>query len=134
LPVELTGLIGFAAFNGAWVHLPGASAWTGMAYLTLISQFIGFYFYYKGLGLGGVAKMSQAQLLLPFLAIFASGLLLGEEIDGVVVAGAVLISGIVLVARWSLRERTVQSPGLCENLSVASETRPYRRRAQSIFG
>jgi len=112
LPVELAGLIGFAAFNGAWVHPPSASAWTGMAYLTLISQFIGFYFYYRGLGLGGVAKMSQAQLLLPFLAIFASRLLLGEEIDGVVVAGAAVISVIVLVGRWSLRDR---SGGLAES-------------------
>jgi len=88
------------------VHPPSASAWTGIAYLTLISQFIGFYFYYRGLGLGGVAKMSQAQLLLPFLAIFASGPLLGEEIDVVVVAGAAVISVILIVGRWSLRDRS----------------------------
>lgn len=110
LPIELTGLIGFTALNGVWVHPPSASAWIGIVYVTLISQFIGFYFYYKGLGLGGVAKMSQAQLLLPFLAIFASGLLLGEEIDGVVMAGAAAITGVVLVGRWSLGQRNSIGP------------------------
>ena len=140
LPVELTGVLGFASFHGAWVHPPGASAWIGIAYLTLISQFIGFYFYYKGLGLGGVARMSQAQLLLPFLAIFASSLLLGEEIDGVVVAGAAAITGIVLLGRWSLRQRqsaNVNSPAMEEERqgTVASEMRPYRTRADVVvFG
>ena len=37
-----------------------------------LATFIGFFFYYKGLALGGIAKMSQVQLLLPFLAIFAA--------------------------------------------------------------
>ncbi len=43
-----------------------AESWVGLFYLTAVSQFIGFFFYYKGLSLGGIAKMSQVQLILPF--------------------------------------------------------------------
>jgi drug/metabolite transporter (DMT)-like permease len=74
-------------------------------YLTAVSQFIGFFFYYKGLALGGIAKMSQVQLLLPFLAIFASHLVLGEEVDGPVIFGVLAISAIVVAGRWSLTRR-----------------------------
>jgi drug/metabolite transporter (DMT)-like permease len=77
-------------------------AWAALLYLTVISQFIGFFFYYKGLALGGVAKMSQVQLLLPFLAIFAAHWVLGEEIDGSVTCGALAITAIVVAGRWSL--------------------------------
>lgn len=133
LPLELTGLFGFAALNGIWLRPPSASAWVALAYLTLISQFIGFYFYYNGLGLGGVARMSQAQLLMPLLAIFASGLLLGEEIDGVVAAGAVVISGIVLVGRWSLWQKTARSPSVREMYRSGGGrgSRRFRRRVES---
>jgi drug/metabolite transporter (DMT)-like permease len=65
-------------------------------YLIVVSQFIGFFFYYKGLALGGVAKMSGVQLLLPFLAIFAAHWILGEEIDCSVICGAVAITAIVV--------------------------------------
>ena len=67
----------------------------GLLYLTAVSQFIGFYFYYKGLALGGIAKMSQVQLLLPFLAIFAAHWILGEQIDGSVIIGTLAITAIV---------------------------------------
>ena len=66
-----------------------------MFYLTAVSQFIGFFFYYKGLALGGIAKMSQVQLLLPFLAIFAAHWVLGEQIDGSVILGTLAITAIV---------------------------------------
>ncbi|MBV8413692.1 MAG: hypothetical protein JO251_00600, partial [Verrucomicrobia bacterium] len=50
-------------------------------------------------------KMSQVQLLLPFLAIFASHLVLGEEVDGPVIFGVLAISAIVVAGRWSLTLR-----------------------------
>jgi drug/metabolite transporter (DMT)-like permease len=68
-----------------------------------VSQFIGFFFYYKGLALGGVAKMSQVQLLLPFLAIFAAHIILGEAIDGSVVVGTLAITAIVVAGRKSTK-------------------------------
>ena len=50
-------------------------------YLALVSQLFGFFVWYKGLALGGIARVSQMQLLQPFITLFASILFLGEVID-----------------------------------------------------
>jgi drug/metabolite transporter (DMT)-like permease len=54
--------------------------------------------------LGGIAKMSQVQLILPFLAIFAAHWILGEPIDGSVIFGVLAMTGIVAAGR---REKSV---------------------------
>ncbi|MGA8053880.1 MAG: DMT family transporter, partial [Burkholderiales bacterium] len=61
----------------AWTvatHRVAASpqAWIGFAYVALVSQFLGFFPWYKGLALGGVARVGQLQLLQPFLTLVAS--------------------------------------------------------------
>jgi drug/metabolite transporter (DMT)-like permease len=95
LPLELMGLLIYGSHAGFRLESATAEAWMGLFYLTAVSQFIGFYFYYKGLALGGIAKMSQVQLLLPFLAIFAAHWILGEEVDGSVILGVLAITAIV---------------------------------------
>jgi drug/metabolite transporter (DMT)-like permease len=102
LPFELIAVVAYGLDQGVRFGMATADAWAALLYLTVISQFIGFFFYYKGLALGGVAKMSQVQLLLPFLAIFAAHWVLGEEIDGSVICGALAITAIVVAGRWSL--------------------------------
>jgi drug/metabolite transporter (DMT)-like permease len=102
LPFELVALAFYSAGNDVRFGMATAGAWAALLYLIVVSQFIGFFFYYKGLALGGVAKMSQVQLLLPFLAILAAHWILGEEIDGSVICGAVAITAIVVAGRWSL--------------------------------
>jgi len=42
---------------------------------------IGFFFWYKGLALGGIARVSQIQFAQLFLTLGASALFLGEHID-----------------------------------------------------
>jgi drug/metabolite transporter (DMT)-like permease len=100
LPVELVGLLAYVSSVGVRIGSVPAEAWAGLIYLTAVSQFIGFYFYYKGLALGGIAKMSQVQLLLPFLAIFAAHWILGEAIEGSVIVGTVIITAIVVGSRF----------------------------------
>jgi drug/metabolite transporter (DMT)-like permease len=95
LPLELVALIVYGPQTEVRIGSVPAEAWAGLFYLTAVSQFIGFFFYYKGLALGGIAKMSQVQLLLPFLAIFAAHWILGEEIDGAVILGTLAITAIV---------------------------------------
>ena len=56
------------------------SSWIGFLYVALFSQFLGFFAWYKGLAMGGVARVSQTQLLMPFFVLFFSWLLLGEAI------------------------------------------------------
>ncbi|HSF47321.1 MAG TPA: DMT family transporter, partial [Burkholderiales bacterium] len=75
----------------ATIDLP-VESWLGFIYVMVISQFLGFVPWYHGLALGGIAKVSQTQLLQPFLTILASAFLLGEPGEAItwIVAGLVL--------------------------------------------
>ena len=44
-------------------------AWLGFAYVSAVSMFLGFFFWYAGLARGGVAKAGQIQLLQPLLTL-----------------------------------------------------------------
>jgi len=56
-------------------------SWIGLAYVTLFSMLIGFFFWYRGLAEGGVARVSQIQLFQPFLGFLFAALTLGEPIS-----------------------------------------------------
>ena len=72
----------------AWHYIPrpeafagvGAAAWAGLAYMTVFSMFVGFFFWYRGLALGGIARVGQVQLLQPFMSLVGAALLLGEPL------------------------------------------------------
>ncbi len=70
-----------------------------LAYLGLMSQYLGFFAWNAGLALGGVARVSQVQLLQTFLTIGISALLLGERVDAATLACAALIVALVVVGR-----------------------------------
>ena len=81
------------------------SAWAGFLYLALFSQFIGFFAWYQGLAIGGVAKVGQLQLLQTFVTLGAAALLLGEEVTFIEVGFACLVVAIVAVGRKMHVER-----------------------------
>jgi len=60
-------------------------------YLALVSQLFGFFFWYKGLALGGIVRVSQMQLFQPFITLLVSALFLGEVIDVVTLVFVVLV-------------------------------------------
>ena len=72
-------------------------AWAGFAYVTLISQLIGFFAWYHGLALGGIARVSQIQLLQLFMTLAASAFLLGERIEPRMLAYGTAIIAMVAV-------------------------------------
>jgi drug/metabolite transporter (DMT)-like permease len=77
-------------------------AWLGFAYVSVVSMYVGFFAWYKGLALGGIAAVGQVQLLQPFLTIGFSALLLGEALDpSTFVAAALVIAFIALGRRAS---------------------------------
>lgn len=57
------------------------TAWLGLLYLSVISMLLGFFVWYKALKMGGIAKISQLQLLQPIMTIFVSYFLFGEQIS-----------------------------------------------------
>ena len=58
-----------------------AAAWGGFAYVTVFSMWLGFFAWYRGLALGGTMRVSQVQLVQPFLAMLFAVPLLGERLD-----------------------------------------------------
>ena len=75
------------------------SAWLGFAYVSVISMFLGFFAWYRGLAIGGIAAVGQVQLLQPFLTILASALLLGEHIDAATLVAAALVIASIAIGR-----------------------------------
>lgn len=75
------------------------TAWLGFGYVSIISQFLAFFAWYKGLAIGGVARVGQIQLLQPFLTIFASAFLLGEQITPITIAAAVIVATTVALGK-----------------------------------
>jgi drug/metabolite transporter (DMT)-like permease len=78
---------------------PGTAALAGFLYVALGSQLFGFFAWYKGLGLGGVARVSQTQLLQPFLTILAGWAILGEALDATTLIFAFMVSALVGIGR-----------------------------------
>ena len=79
-------------------------AWAGFAYVGVFSMFLGFFAWYRGLALGGIAVVGQTQLLQPFLTLFASALLLGEALDpATFVAAGLVILSIAIGRRFGTR-------------------------------
>ncbi len=58
-----------------------SSSWLGVMYLGIFSMWLGFFFWYRALVIGGAMRISQVQLLQPFSALLLSAMLLGEPLD-----------------------------------------------------
>jgi drug/metabolite transporter (DMT)-like permease len=73
--------------------LPGidAPAWLGLAYVSVFSMLVGFVFWYRGLALGGIAKVGQLQLLQPFFGLALAALLLHEPIAPAMIAVSAIV-------------------------------------------
>lgn len=73
------------------------SAWWGFAYVAIFSMWLGFFAWYRGLALGGTVRVSQVQLIQPFLSMLFAVPLLGETLDAVTLgfAGAVIATVFV---------------------------------------
>jgi len=96
LPLSAT----FAWFQmpADWVAIP-AEAWTAFAYLAIMSQYVGFFAWYKGLALGGVARVSQTQLLQPFFTLVLAAILIGEPLTVATIGFAIAVVAVVAIGR-----------------------------------
>jgi drug/metabolite transporter (DMT)-like permease len=97
LPVVVVPML-YLAGETDW-RAASVSAWTGFVYLVVFSQFLGFIAWYRGLALGGVARVSQMQLTQVFLTMLFAGLLLGETITPLMLGFAVAVVATVAIGR-----------------------------------
>jgi drug/metabolite transporter (DMT)-like permease len=80
------------------VDAPMAS-WLGFLYVGVISQFLAFVFWYQGMAIGGVVRVSQVQLLQPFMTLLVAAVLLGEHITPTMLGFAVAVVITIAVGR-----------------------------------
>lgn len=91
------------AATSAAQHPPagGVAEWAAFAYLGVVSMFLGFFAWYRGLAIGPMAHVSQIQLVQPVLSICWAVLLLREAITWPTVLG-----GLAVIACAGLAVRT----------------------------
>lgn len=82
----------------------GTEHWTpgvllGMGYVTVVSQFLGFFAWYGGLARGGIARVGQVQQVQPLLTLLWSTLLLGEAFSPWTVVVGVAVAALVALAQ-----------------------------------
>ena len=80
----------------------GPAAWAGFAYVSVVSMFLGFFAWYRGLAAGGIARIGQLQLAQPVLTLLWSALFLGETVSGGTMLAAVAVlasAGLTQFAR-----------------------------------
>jgi drug/metabolite transporter (DMT)-like permease len=75
------------------------SAWVGFAYVSLFSMWIGFFAWYRGLALGGTLRVSQVQVLQPFLSMLFAVPLLGEKLDAMTIVFAAAVLAVVWLGK-----------------------------------
>lgn len=70
-----------------------------LAYVVVVSQWLGFFAWNKALALGGTSRIGQVQLLQIFVTLAWSALLLGERIDAETLLFAAAVVAVVATAR-----------------------------------
>ncbi len=84
----------------SWPTAPvRTAAWGGFTYVAVFSMWLGFFAWYRGLALGGTVRVSQLQLLQPFLSMLFAVPLLGESLDAVTVGFGLAVMAVVLAGR-----------------------------------
>jgi drug/metabolite transporter (DMT)-like permease len=96
LPLALVGVLATWPTDVAAVPAP---AWVALAYVGLFSQFIGFFLWNAGLAIGGIARVSQIQLLQPFVIAALAVPVNGEPLELETVFFLIAVSAMVMVAQ-----------------------------------
>lgn len=72
--------------------------WAAFAYLAVVSMFLGFFAWYRGLAIGPMAQVSQVQLAQPVMSICWAALLLHERLTWPTVVGGLVVIACALLA------------------------------------
>jgi drug/metabolite transporter (DMT)-like permease len=83
----------------------------GLVYVTLFSQWIGFFAWNAGLAMGGIARVSQVQLLQPFVTFALASFFNGETITWQIVAfAAAVVATVAISTRTRGKALAIQPP------------------------
>jgi len=102
LPINI--VLSYFTFESAYVDA-GVFPWIIFIYLSLFPMFLGFFFWYEGLAIGGIARVSQVQLMQPFCTLVAASVLLGDSLTWMNIVFAVLVVSTVILGKQMLIKR-----------------------------
>ena len=74
-------------------------AFMSLMYVGLFSMFIGFFFWYKGIAIGGISRVGQVQLIQPFLTIIGACFLTNEKITFLNILFALIVLIVIIIGR-----------------------------------
>ncbi len=87
----------------AWATWPTepiqTSSWLALGYTGVFSMWAGFFAWFRGLAIGGALRVSQVQLLQPFIAIVAAVPLLGEPLEVMTLGFALAVVATVFMGK-----------------------------------
>ena len=81
--------------------------WLALLYVAVFSQWIGFFAWNAGMAMGGIARVSQVQLLQPFITFALAAFFNGETITPQILLFA---AGVVATVAISTRTRRKDTP------------------------
>jgi drug/metabolite transporter (DMT)-like permease len=108
----------------------GPVEWAAFAYLAVVSMFLGFFAWYRGLGIGPMSTVSQTQLVQPVLTIAWAALLLHEHLTWPTVIGGL---AVIACAALAVRIRLAPSPAPAPAPSPAPAHAPSPAPAPSTL-
>jgi drug/metabolite transporter (DMT)-like permease len=102
LPINI--VLSYFTFESTYVDA-GTFPWIIFIYLSLFPMFLGFFFWYEGLAIGGIARVSQVQLMQPFCTLVAASILLGDSLTWMNIIFAILVVSTVILGKQMLIKR-----------------------------
>jgi drug/metabolite transporter (DMT)-like permease len=105
ISLPLNAFMSYLTFSSAYWSAD-AIAWTSFVYLSLFPMFLGFFFWYEGLAIGGIARVSQVQLIQPFCTLLAASILLGDPLTWINMVFAFLVVSTVVLSKQMLVRRS----------------------------
>ena len=107
-----------------WPQVPiKPVAWWAFGYVAVFSMWLGFFAWYRGLALGGTVRVSQVQLVQPFMSMLFAVPLLGETLDALTVGFGLAVIAVVFLGK----KMPVNTPrGLGAALNLTEKHREAR--------
>jgi drug/metabolite transporter (DMT)-like permease len=100
----------------SWAQAPpsgGPVTWAAFAYLAVVSMFLGFFAWYRGLAIGPMVRVSQVQLVQPVMTISWAALFLNEQLTWpTLLGGLAVIACAAVTVRVRLGQAAVPNVGL----------------------
>jgi drug/metabolite transporter (DMT)-like permease len=91
------------------------TSWLAFAELAVFSAYVGFFPWYRGMTLAGIARVGQLQLAQPVLSLVWAILLLHEEIGPATILASLAVIASVALTRRAWRPRPVPATALAES-------------------